>query len=257
MPKNNPRSQSYQYKILEVPFDFTIPVPWSEEDALNVSNSEDYHNTLAELHTAIVELVNKHGTKRQKQVFNLHQQGLTQVEIGKTLDCNQSSVTKSLQGNTTYKKGTPNKSYGGLFKKLRRLVAADPKLQQLRQQLGYLAASPSNSIYNFASGSEATGQPSAIESPPEAPKGRPRLQAPSCKVCKQTHPSAFTRNNWSTCVPCIAARNQASYRAKRGNGFTIRLLPDVLEKLKPLATKQQISIPELCVNLICAQLEKL
>lgn len=57
-------------------------------------------------------------TDHQKEILKLIAEGKTQQEIAKILDVNQSSVTKSLNGNCDYNKG--KRVYGGAIKKLRK-----------------------------------------------------------------------------------------------------------------------------------------
>jgi transcriptional regulator len=73
-------------------------------------------------------------TPRQCEVIELYAQGLTQTEIAKRLNVNQSSITKSINGNCDYRNG--KKIYGGAKKKLRRIAAQDPEIQEILRQMG-------------------------------------------------------------------------------------------------------------------------
>jgi DNA-binding CsgD family transcriptional regulator len=72
-------------------------------------------------------------TGRQFQVIELLSKGYTQIEIAKQLNVNQSSITKSVNGNCDYRNG--RKIYGGAKKKLRRLADRDPKIQDIITQI--------------------------------------------------------------------------------------------------------------------------
>ncbi len=72
-------------------------------------------------------------TERQFQVIELLAKGFTQIEIAKQLNVNQSSITKSVNGNCDYRNG--KKIYGGAKKKLRRLSDQDQKIQEIIAQI--------------------------------------------------------------------------------------------------------------------------
>ena len=74
-------------------------------------------------------IVNELLTDRQKQVIKLYADGYTQMEIAKMLNVNQSSITKSLNGNVDYKNG--KKIYGGARKKIRKIMENDEKIKSI------------------------------------------------------------------------------------------------------------------------------
>ncbi len=80
-------------------------------------------------------LAQEHCTPRQLEVLQLTADGYTQMEIAKKLNINQSSVTKSIYGNCDYRGEFKPKVYGGAVKKLKRLIATDPKIQAILTQL--------------------------------------------------------------------------------------------------------------------------
>jgi predicted transcriptional regulator len=59
----------------------------------------------------------------------LYADGYTQMEIAKMLNVNQSSITKSLNGNVDYKNG--KKVYGGARKKIRKIIELDDKIKSI------------------------------------------------------------------------------------------------------------------------------
>jgi DNA-directed RNA polymerase specialized sigma subunit len=103
------RSDSYQPIFTEVPYSHDMMVEFAEEDGLSVSrDSEAYEEFLdckERLVAAFWRLVNNDLTSRQKEVIHLYCQRLTQTEIAKKLNVNQSSITKSLNGNCDYRNG--------------------------------------------------------------------------------------------------------------------------------------------------------
>jgi DNA-binding CsgD family transcriptional regulator len=78
-------------------------------------------------------LVETELTPRQRQVIKLYSLGYTQIEIAKQLNVNQSSVTKSINGNCDYRNG--RRVYGGARKKLRTLAANDAELKSIIAQI--------------------------------------------------------------------------------------------------------------------------
>ncbi len=134
------RSEAYQYLICEIPFG---------DDVLN---SFDYHQSyqgrldqaqvsddILQLQDELIQLVwtviDTQCTKRQKEVLNLYfVQGMTQTETAKELGINQSSVVKSLWGNADYR-GEKVKRYGGIFKKLKKILSINPKALELMEKI--------------------------------------------------------------------------------------------------------------------------
>jgi DNA-binding CsgD family transcriptional regulator len=69
-------------------------------------------------------------TPRQKEVIKLLAQDKTQTEIAKKLGVNQSSVTKSVNGNCDYK-GDKKVFYGGSKKRLIKLAEQDVEIREI------------------------------------------------------------------------------------------------------------------------------
>jgi predicted transcriptional regulator len=85
------------------------------------------------------EVVDTLLTSRQREVIRLYADGYTQMEIAKMLDVNQSSITKSLNGNVDYKNG--KKVYGGARKKIRKIIESDEKIKSLLKQMNEIRES--------------------------------------------------------------------------------------------------------------------
>jgi len=87
-----------------------------------------------QLNAAFWRIIRTRLTSRQCQVIELYAQGLTQTEIAKKLNVNQSSITKSINGNCDYRNG--KKIYGGAKKKLKRIAAQDGEIQDILHRMG-------------------------------------------------------------------------------------------------------------------------
>ena len=86
-----------------------------------------------------VDLVNRYNRTRSTNFFKYHRMNIsivdfyithshnTQMEIAKILNVNQSSITKSLNGNVDYKNG--KRIYGGSSKRLRKIIDSDDKIK--------------------------------------------------------------------------------------------------------------------------------
>ena len=58
------------------------------------------------------------------------------MEIAKILNVNQSSITKSLNGNVDYKNG--KKVYGGATKKIKKIIESDDKIKDILSRMNEL-----------------------------------------------------------------------------------------------------------------------
>lgn len=141
--KRNPRSQAYQYLILETVCSNEMMETFPNEDSIyNRLNPFDYNEEMIELEDQLrVEfwrVVNTLLTDRQRDVIKLRSDGLTQMEVAKKLGVNQSSVAKNLKGNSSYTEGLPRKSYGGSTRKLRKIIETDEKIQEILAKIAKL-----------------------------------------------------------------------------------------------------------------------
>ena len=64
-------------------------------------------------------------------------EGKTQIEIAKLLHVNQSSITKSINGNTDYRNKN-KRIYGGAKKKIMRLAEKDLEIQNIFRRMAEL-----------------------------------------------------------------------------------------------------------------------
>lgn len=138
--ENKTRSGAYQWYLLESPFDFGAYVNmFSNQDSWDHQiNPFVYDEKGLELRDKLTEefwrLAKEKMTPRQWEVSQLMMQGMTQMEMAKALNVNQSSITKCIFGNTCYHKGKST-CYGGLIKKMKRAVANDPIIQALLREI--------------------------------------------------------------------------------------------------------------------------
>ncbi len=136
------RSDSYQHVLLESPCSPEMLMEVCDADGIGAQlNPFGYNDELIELKEKLkVEfwrVVDSELTERQKEVLHLYAQGLTQTEIAKLLGVNQSSVTKSLHGNTDYRNG--KRVYGGAKKKIRKIIEKDSEIQKILLRISEIA----------------------------------------------------------------------------------------------------------------------
>ena len=138
MEKRKNRSDSYQYILLETVCSNDMMEAFCNEDGIyNRLNPFGYNEDLLELEDQLkVEfwrVVDTLLTPRQKEVIRLYADGYTQMEIAKMLNVNQSSITKSLNGNVDYKNG--KRVYGGARKKIRKIIELDDRIKDILNKM--------------------------------------------------------------------------------------------------------------------------
>lgn len=137
MGRKSNRSNGYQHLFAEQPYSNDMMAEFSEAQGLAENyKPEDREKLLdlrEELRVEFWRLAKENLTERQFQVIELLAKGYTQIEIAKQLHVNQSSITKSVNGNCDYRNG--KKIYGGAKKKLRRLSDKDPDIQAIITQI--------------------------------------------------------------------------------------------------------------------------
>jgi DNA-binding CsgD family transcriptional regulator len=132
------RSDRYQHVILESPCSPEMLAECSDAMGItgmlnSISHNEELLDLQEQLLTAFWRIVDTQLTTRQSQVLRLCAQGKTQIEIAKMLNVNQSSITKSINGNCDYRNG--KKIYGGAKKKLSRIAAKDLEIQNIFRRM--------------------------------------------------------------------------------------------------------------------------
>lgn len=138
MERRKNRSDKYQYILLETVCSNDMMESFCNEDGIyNRLNPFGYNEDLADLEEQLkVEfwrVVDTLLTSRQKEVIRLYADGYTQMEIAKMLNVNQSSITKSLNGNVDYKNG--KRIYGGARKKIRKIIELDDRIKDILNKM--------------------------------------------------------------------------------------------------------------------------
>ncbi len=128
------RSDKYQHVLVEASCSPEMLAEFSEMRGItgqlnHAVYSEKLFALQDQLKAELWRVIRTKLTKRQCEVIEYYAQGFTQIEIAKKLGVNQSSITKSINGNCDYRNG--KKIYGGAKKKLRRIAEQDPKVQEI------------------------------------------------------------------------------------------------------------------------------
>lgn len=136
--KRKNRSDSYQYILLETVCSNDMMEAFSNDDSISARlNPFEYNEDLIDLEDQLKKefwrVVDTLLTPRQREVIRLYADGYTQMEIAKMLNVNQSSITKSLNGNVDYKNG--KKVYGGARKKIRKIIESDEKIKEILRKM--------------------------------------------------------------------------------------------------------------------------
>jgi predicted transcriptional regulator len=135
------RSDRYQWVLVECPCSPEMLTEVSDSDGIGAQlNPWGYNEELFELKdklkAAFWRIVDTQLTSRQKEVIHLYAEGFTQTEIAKKLNVNQSSITKSINGNCDYRNG--RKVYGGARKKLRKIAEKDEEIKEILERIAEL-----------------------------------------------------------------------------------------------------------------------
>ena len=142
--KRKNRSEKYQHILLETSYSHEMLDHFSNEDSVYAQlNPFDngYDERILELKEQLLarmwKIIAENLTQRQRKVLEFYaKENMTQMEIAKALNVNQSSVTKSLNGNVDYRKG--KKSYGGSKKKIILLAEEDAKVKKILEKIAQL-----------------------------------------------------------------------------------------------------------------------
>lgn len=137
------RSNLYQYLWGEISCATEFLESFDNDSSIYKKlNVYEYNESVAELYDQLKcefwRIVKTELTPRQREVVELYCMNFTQCEIAKKLKVNQSSITKSLNGNVDYSTKDPKKhktQYGGIIKKLIKLSSEDPKIIEILQKI--------------------------------------------------------------------------------------------------------------------------
>lgn len=141
MEKRSNRSDKYQWVLLETVCSNDMMEAFSNDDSISSRlNPFQYNEDLLDLEDQLKiefwRVVDTLLTPRQREVIRLYADGYTQMEIAKMLNVNQSSITKSLNGNVDYKNG--KKVYGGARKKIKKIIEGDEKIREILKKMSDL-----------------------------------------------------------------------------------------------------------------------
>ncbi len=141
MERRKNRSDKYQWILLEQVCSNDMLESFSNEESIYKRlNPFSYNEEISDLEDQLKKefwrIVDTLLTPRQREVIRLYADGHTQMEIAKMLNVNQSSITKSLNGNVDYKNG--KKIYGGARKKIRKIMEHDSKIKEILQKISEL-----------------------------------------------------------------------------------------------------------------------
>lgn len=135
------RSSKYQFLLLEIVYANEMMSSFENDDSIYKRlNPFAYNEDIASLEDQLKKefwrIAEENLTKRQFDVIKLYCCGMTQQEIAKKLGVNQSSITKSLNGNVDYK--GEKRNYGGSLARLRMVIEKDDKIQNILKQIADL-----------------------------------------------------------------------------------------------------------------------
>jgi len=138
MTRKRNKSDSYQYRIVEITIDPGMLSDFAAEDGFGAQlQGSGYSERIRELRIELMKevrrLINTILTQRQMEVVNLRLEGRTQVEIAEILGIHQTTVHKTLSGNIDYKNGEVR--YGGAIKKLKKMCARDERVLEILQKI--------------------------------------------------------------------------------------------------------------------------
>jgi predicted XRE-type DNA-binding protein len=129
------KSNSYQYKIVEVSFDYGKLSNFSSDRGISsILQENSYSETVMDLKEKLLEelyevIHGNHLTDHQKNILFMRLMGKTQNEIADHLGITQSAVHKAMHGNIDYK--NQKKRYGGIVKKLKKICLCEPKIKTI------------------------------------------------------------------------------------------------------------------------------
>lgn len=148
--KRKSKSDSYQYRMIEVAIDPYVLSHFSVEDGFSEQiRTSGFSKEIMELRKKLIKeirrLVNTILTNRQKEVVNLRLKGYTQVQIANTLGIHQTTVHKTLSGNIDYKNGEAR--YGGAIKKLQKACKKDIKVIDILKKINEIKIQQHESLW--------------------------------------------------------------------------------------------------------------
>lgn len=148
------KSNSYQYKIVEVSFDYGKLSNFSNDRGISsILQENSYSETVLDLKEKLLEelyevIHGNHLTDHQKNILFMRLMGKTQNEIADHLGITQSAVHKAMHGNIDYK--NQKKRYGGIVKKLRKICSGEPKINSILDEISKANNTEEETALNLA-----------------------------------------------------------------------------------------------------------
>jgi len=139
MTKKKRSSKRYQYKIVEVPFDYSTLCNFSEDRGIGyLLEGTAIRDEISDLRSQLIDelyeiIFSDQLTEHQKKVLFMRLEGKTQNEIADHLGITQSAVHKALFGNIDYKNN--KKRYGGVIKKLKKICSNNEKINNILDKI--------------------------------------------------------------------------------------------------------------------------
>jgi transposase len=155
MTRKKNKSDSYQYKIVEISVDPSIfndfPFVESLGSQLNLAKySEEFYNLRQLLMKEVLRIIDSNLTPRQREVVTLRLQGKTQMQIADELGVHQTTIHKLLNGNLDYS-SCKKMRYGGATKKLQKVCAKDERVLSILKEMDELRAKiPLEECWSFS-----------------------------------------------------------------------------------------------------------
>jgi DNA-directed RNA polymerase specialized sigma24 family protein len=132
--KDRNRSNEYQHLFCEIRKSDEFLSKFTNDQGLFQQNTDQIKTLQDQLSKEYYRLMFENCNDRQMRILSLLSDGYTQMETAKILGLNQSSINKTVKGNTYYG-GKKVIKYGGITKRLRRLAKSDTKIQNIIQQI--------------------------------------------------------------------------------------------------------------------------
>lgn len=142
MPRQRPRSNRYQEIFNERSVAPELLDSFASQDNLfKQLNPFDYNEEIMDLEEQLKKefwrVIKENLTPKQQKVVEMLSRGYTQMEVAKELNVNQSSICKSLLGNQNKSEGDV-KVYGGIKRKLAKVVEKDEKIKSILNRIAEL-----------------------------------------------------------------------------------------------------------------------
>lgn len=138
--KNKAKSKPSTYSnFIEISIDPTLFNNFSNDQGFSsalgsLATSEEFQTLRNELVRELLIIIETQLTDTQREIVKMtYIEGKTQMEISSILGTHQTAIHKGLCGNLDY--SSNRKRYGGALKKIRKLCAKNPKIQEILNRI--------------------------------------------------------------------------------------------------------------------------